>query len=268
MRILHSVHKKVPLIPLLVFFSLSARAQIISSGTGLLSAPSADMNDSGTFTITNVFLNKHLTTDTAEFGWNYHTFQYGFGITFWSRLEVDYACTIFNGKWNPDARTTRQKIIRNQDRQLSSKFLLIRENDFGYSWMPSLAIGVRDIDSGIISHMNGSPNNGFFTCLYVALSKHVQSPFGEFGAHVGYQYNKRTDYRYNAPCGGVTWRPVWLVNRWITPEFIFEYDSRTPNIGAVADIWDKRFEAVFELQNFQWISFGIRYKLNLSDPDK
>ena len=28
-------------------------------------------------------------------------------------------------------------------------------------------------------------------------------------------------------------------------------------------VWDNRFEAMFELQNFQWVSFGLRYKLRL-----
>ena len=44
---------------------------------------------------------------------------------------------------------------------------------------------------------------------------------------------------------------------------ILEYDSRTVNMGFIASIWENRFEAMFELQNFQWISFGLRYKLRL-----
>ena len=44
---------------------------------------------------------------------------------------------------------------------------------------------------------------------------------------------------------------------------IVEYDSRTVNLGLIASIWDNRFEAMFELQDFQWVNFGLRYKLRL-----
>ena len=44
---------------------------------------------------------------------------------------------------------------------------------------------------------------------------------------------------------------------------IAEFDSRTLNLGFIASVWDNRFEAMFELQNFQWINFGLRYKLRI-----
>ena len=99
--------------------ALSANAQFTDSTTGLLSSPSAEMNDAGTFTITNNFLNQHILSPN---GWDYNTFGYGFGITFWSRLEVNYVCTLFWGDWNPIATTERQKIMKNQDRHFYSEF--------------------------------------------------------------------------------------------------------------------------------------------------
>lgn len=227
------------------------------------------MYDSGTFFITNNYLNQQLLSPS---GWDYSTFAYGFGITFWSRLEVLYACTLFWGDWSPHAQgpngTYREKIMKNQDRHLSAKVVLLKENEFGLKWMPALAIGARDIDAGMFSsHIDASGGNGFFTCLYAVASKTFSSSVGEFSGHIGYQYNRRKDYRYNAPCAAVTWRPVWLENRWFNPKFIFEYDSRTPNIGFIADIWDSRFQAMFELQNFQWVSFGLRFKVRLKGSE-
>lgn len=232
------------------------------------------MNDAGTFTITNNFLNQHLLSPN---GWDYNTFGYGFGITFWSRLEVNYVCTLFWGDWSPRAQgpngTYRQKIMKNQDRHFTAKVLLLKEGEFGKSWIPALAIGVSDPVTGsgggeyIGSDISGAAGNGFFNRMYIVATKHLASSWGEVGASLGYQYNLRQDYHYNAPCAAVTWRPVWLRNRWFDPKFILEYDARTPNFGFTADIWDGRFQAMFELQNFQWISFGLRFKLRLKGSE-
>ena len=70
-----------------------ARAQFSDCSTGLLQMPTAEMQEDGTFMITNNFLNKHATSTR----WNYHTFQYGVAVSFWGRVELGYFCTIFNG---------------------------------------------------------------------------------------------------------------------------------------------------------------------------
>lgn len=261
--------KRLLFILILAFVTLSANAQFTDGSTGLLSAPSAQTYDAGTFFITNNFLNEKLLPPD---GWDYSSFGYSFGISFFSRLEIAYSCTLFWGDWSPHAQgpegTDREKIMKNQDRHLSSKILLTKENEFGLQWMPAIAVGVRDIDSGMFtSHMQSSGGNGFFTCLYAVASKTFPSPVGEFSGHVGYQYNRRPAYRFNAPCVAVTWRPIWLENRWFNPNFILEYDSRTFNFGFISSIWDNRFEAMFELQNFQWISFGLRYNVRLAGAE-
>lgn len=187
--------KRITLILVLILLTLSAHAQFTDSTTGLLSAPSAEMNDAGTFTITNNFLNQHILSPN---GWDYNTFGYGFGITFWSRLEVNYVCTLFWGDWSPHAEgpngTYRQKIIKNQDRHFAAKVLLLKENEFGKSWVPALAIGVSDPVTGsgggeyIGSDVSGGTGNGFFNRMYIVATKHFASPWGEVGASLGYQY--------------------------------------------------------------------------------
>ena len=91
------------------------------------------------------------------------------------------------------------------------------------------------------------------------------TPWGSLGVHAGYQFNKRKDYHINAPCVGVNWSPIWSQHHGILDEVnvIAEYDSRTVNLGFIASIWENRFEAMFELQNFQWVNFGLRYKLRI-----
>lgn len=247
-----------------------ARAQFTDSSSGLLQMPTAEMQQEATFMITNNFLNQH----SLAARWNYNTFQYGFVVSFWGRLEIGYVCTIFNGAWDPrpeEEKGHRWTIMRNQDRHFTGRVMLLRENEFGLKWMPALVVGASDPFTGsgggeyIGSKVDGSVGNGYFNRYFVVLTKHFQTSWGPIGAHAGYQFNRRTDYRINAPCAGVDWSPVWIQNKGILDnvKVVLEYDSRTVNMGLIASIWDNRFEAMFELQNFRWINFGLRFKVRL-----
>ena len=242
-----------------------ARAQFADASTGLLQMPTAEMQQDGTFMITNNFLNKHATSTR----WSYHTFQYGFAVSFWGRVEIGYVCTIFNDYWQGYQSRPGVWMI-NQDRHFTGRVLLLREGD-GFDWMPALVFGMSDPVTGgsedylTPDKVDNVMGNGFFNREFFALTKHFQTPWGEVGAHVGYQFNRRLDYPINAPCAGVNWQPVWLQDKGIFDSLncIAEFDSRTLNLGFVASVWDNRFEAMFELQNFQGINFGLRYKLRL-----
>jgi len=245
-----------------LLISLPAGAQFLDDATGLMQMPSAEMNPSGTFMITNTFLNKHTLADR----WGYNTFGYGFSLSLFSRVEVGYCMVIFDGKRHPNP-TPRDTIMFNQDRHFSAKLLLLREGAFGISWMPALAIGVSDPVTGsgggeyIGSDVSGGTGNGFFNRNYIVATKHFQSSLGLISVHAGYQFNFRPDYRINAPCAGIDWRPKWVQNEFCTLDLIAEYDSRTFNMGCIASIWHDHFEVMLELQAMKWFSAGIRYKV-------
>lgn len=257
-----------------ILFNIITYGQFTDCSTGLLQAPTAEMQQDGTFMITNNFLNKNSLPTS---GWNYNTFQYGIYVSFWERIEIGYVCTIYNGAWDP--RSEEEKgyywtIMRNQDRHFVGRVCLLHEGDFGLSWIPSLVVGVSDpltsVGIGEIGDYTNPDNvsgsgNGFFNRNYIVLSKHFNTSWGTIGAHAGYQFNKRTDYYINGPCAGLNWQPIWLMQNGLLDclNLIAEYDSRSFNIGMIASIWQNRFEAMFELQNFQWINFGIRYKLRI-----
>ena len=250
----------------LLLLPLSAGAQFADSASGLLQMPSAEMQDGGTFMITNNALNRHSLPSS---GWCYGTFAYGFSLTFWSRLEVGYVCTIFDGAKVPGA-TGRARIMFNQDRHFFGRFQILRESEFGISWMPSLVVGISDPTTG--SSANGyvdtsveGDGNGYFNRNYVAATKHLPTAWGEVGAHLAYQYNRRSDYPLNGPAAALTFTPSLLESRGILDEvrFIAEYDARTFNLGFIASVWENRFEMMFELQACKWVNFGLRYKLRL-----
>lgn len=243
-----------------------AHAQFADCSTGLLQMPTAEMQDDGTFMITNNFLNKHSLPTS---GWSYNTFQYGFAVSFWGRVELGYVCTIFNDYWK-GSQTRKDVWMINQDRHFTGRICLLREGEFGWDWMPALVVGSSDPVTGTggdyidIDNVSGT-GNGYFNRNFAVLTKHFQTPWGQIGAHAGYQFNFRKDYHINAPCVGVNWQPVWLQQRGIMDrlDVIAEFDSRTVNLGFITSIWENRFEAMFELQNFQWVNFGLRYKIRL-----
>ena len=249
-------------------FGVISYGQFADCSTGLLQMPTAEMQDDGTFMITNNFLNKHSLPTTH---WGYNTFQYGIYISLWKRIEIGYVCTIFNGAWDPNPNKNEYwTIMRNQDRHFTGRVLLLREGEFNQNWMPALVVGASDPFTGTggdytdIDNTSGM-GNGYFNRYFAVMTKHFNTAWGELGAHLGYQYNRRGDYPINGPCAGINWQPVWLQQKGILDNLnlIAEYDSRTFNLGMIASIWQNRFEAMFELQNFRWINFGLRYKLRL-----
>ena len=254
-------------IAVLLMTMFTCRAQFADCSTGLLQMPTADMQDDGTFMITNNFLNKNTLSPK---GWGYNTFQYGIYVSFWRRIEIGYVCTLFNDNWK-GSQSRKGVTMINQDRHFVGRVGILREGDFGLKWLPGLVLGVSDPVTGsgggeyIGSNVDGGSGNGYFNRYYVVLTKHFSTPWGTIGAHAGYQTNRREDYSVKGPCAGLNWQPIWLQQKGVLDhlDVIAEYDSRTVNLGFVASIWENRFEAMFELQNFQWVSFGLRYKLRI-----
>ena len=249
---------------LLVFLSLTARAQFLDCTTGFFMAPTADMNPSGTFMITNTFLDRHATNDNY---WQYDTFGYGFDITLWSRVEIAYVMVLVNGSQMPGPISAWHRALRNQDRHFSAKLQLLKEGEFGLKWVPAIAVGVVDPTTGgtedYISGDVSSGGNGYFNRYYAMLTKHQQTPIGEFGLHIGYQYSQRIDFPINDFCVGVNWRPKWIQDNQAKLNIFGEYDARTWNTGLVLSFYEDHFDLMVGLQNVQWLSWAVRYKIVL-----
>lgn len=156
--------RKCWLIFVCLLFSVPAVAQFNDCSTGLLLSPTAEMQESGTFMITNNFLNeKSLPQDNSW--WGYSTFSYGFNITFFSRVEIGYVCALYmgqnNGFW-PEQTWGR---YTNQDRHFLVRIQALKEGEFGLKWMPSIVIGASDpYTLGLMTpeSIASRPGNGFF----------------------------------------------------------------------------------------------------------
>lgn len=267
--------KKVIYIFFSLFLTLPVRAQFVDCATGLLMMPSAEMQESGTLMITNCFLNKAYVENPTLMPsyWGYHTFGYGFDVTIFQRIEVAYVCTLLNYRWDPNAgRSYRESICFNQDRHFAARAQVLREGEFGLIWMPSLVVGISDPITGAgggeyIKKSVSTEGNGFFNRLYVAASKHFQTPVGEIGAHAAYQYTRRKYIIPKGPCFGVTWNPIWLnrPNSFLSSfRVIAEYDAKEVNVGVTASIWKDHFEFWTCLQACQYFNGGVRFKVVLA----
>ena len=262
--------KRIILLALLILNCTASHGQFLDAASGLLQMPSADMGPAGTVMFTCNFLNQHTTPPA----WSYNTFNYGISIVFFSRLEVGYVPTFIykdNYYIAPSIEGLPPEYVEliNQDRHLYVKVLLLKEGDFGKSWIPALAIGVNDPTTGDVNkykdidyiNFDVISGNGFFNRYYVVATKHFSTPVGTLGAHLGYQYNRRHDLPYNGPCAALDWEPVWFQkDKIISTKLIAEYDSHTFNIGFIASLWKDHIEIMAELQALRWFSGGIRFK--------
>lgn len=253
---------------IVILSCLAGRAQFLDTASGLLQMPSAEMGSVGTVMFTCNYLNSHATPPA----WGYGTFNYGISIVILPRIEVGYVPTFIYHENHPSHNEFGEAdfvTLINQDRHFYAKVQLLQESEFGKSWIPALAIGVNDPTTGDpnkyvgIDYINFdvTSGNGFFNRYYVVATKHFFTPVGIIGGHLGYQYNRRDDRRYNGPCAALDWEPVWLQKKdVISTKLIAEYDARTFNIGFIASLWKNHIDIMVDLQALKWLSAGIRFK--------
>ena len=132
---------------LLVFWcsvSLWADAQALLGTTGLLHAPTADMQRDKTFLFGGNYLNTHpLSTHfrSSEVG---YTFNYYINITMFPWLEVSYICTLVHADhgsaYFPEQSWGK---FTNQDRAFSARLRLWKEG-WWKEWTPQIVLGLDD----------------------------------------------------------------------------------------------------------------------------
>ena len=258
-------------IAIIAFFlaisSLVCRGQFLDSASGLLQAPSAEMSPTGTVMMTANLLNRHSTPPA----WGYNTLGYGVSIVFLSRVEIGYVAALLYNEHHTvmdEDGELKVYVLKNQDRHFYAKFQLLKEGEFGISWIPALAVGTSDPTSAeraeIVDDSKfdvGGTGNGYFNRYYVVATKHFPTPVGTLGVHLGYQYNLRSDLHYNGPCAAIDWKPVWLQRENIVAlKLIAEYDARTFNLGFITSLWKDHIDVMVDLQALKWLSAGVRLK--------
>ena len=250
---------------------VSAKAQYVYGTTGLLHAPSADMQRDKTFMCGFSYLQVAATPKH----WNYDTWNYYINITLFPWLEMGYTCTLH--KIGLPAYGYSYK-FRNQDRQFSGRLRVWKEG-WWKDWTPQVVIGVNDPSTNDVL---GDPDkddygftatsavgNGHWNRYYIAATKHFGfDGTGTLGTHLGYVYNKRMDYRRNGPVAGVNFRfGLPETSFWTRAlngmDVIAEYDSHSLNCGVGYHFWKDCISGVVELTRCKYPSAGMVFRVHL-----
>ena len=129
------------LICLIAISSLQSQAQALYGTTGLLHAPTAEMQKDKTFMVGGNVLHlvplQYLTTNEIKY-----TFNYYLNITIFPWLEVGYTCTInyaeHGSTYFPEQSWGK---YTNQDRAFNARLRLWKEG-WWKSWTPQIVLGL------------------------------------------------------------------------------------------------------------------------------
>lgn len=260
---------------MLLAFGSGINAQTMYGTTGLLHAPTADMQRDKTFMVGGNVL--HLTPlhyiSSNEIK---YTFNYYLNITIFPWLEVGYTCTInyaeHGSTYFPESVWGKYS---NQDRAFYGRLRLWKEG-WWKTWTPQIVFGANDpgthesAGGGGIGSRDSNGGNCWFTKWYLAATKHFTfENIGTLGAHLSFVWDRglRVE-RKNSPAGGVNFRlklpdeGFWrkAVNGL---NLMAEYDSRTFNVGGTYSIWKDRINLVAELNDGKYFSGGVYFKVYL-----
>ena len=246
---------KLYLAVLLCCLSFPVSAQLTYGTTGLLHAPSAEMQRDKTVMLGGNFMNKELTPPT----WYYHTYNYFLNVTIFPWMEVAYTCTLFKAEalgLGPYGYTG----FTNQDRYFSLRLRALKEGQF-WKYMPAVVVGTSDpytesgAENGQVSSTEG---NGYFCRFYIAATKHIPVGKEKIGVHLSYLYNNRKEYKLNGVAAGITYNPSFHPQL----RLIAEYDSKDFALGATYLLFN-RLHIQMEMQKMKYFTGGLTYKIHL-----
>lgn len=231
-------------------FMLSA--QLTYGTTGLLHAPSAEMQKDKTVMLGANFLNQENTPPN----WYYHTYNYYLNVTILPWLEVAYTCTLFKAEALGLAPYGYSGFT-NQDRYFSVRLRALKEGQF-WKHMPAVVLGSSDPFTSSGGVVASSEGNGYFSRFYLAATKHVNIGSETIGVHLSYLYNRRKAYKLNGVAGGITYNPSFHPQL----RLIAEYDSKDFALGATYLLFN-HLHAQVEMQRMKYITGGLTYKIYL-----
>lgn len=167
-------------------------AQLSYGTTGLLHAPSADMQKDKTVMLGGNFLHQELTPPK----FNFNTWNYYLNVTIFPFLEVAYTCTLFTAE-SLGLDKHGYSGFTNQDRYFSARLRVLKESKY----IPAVVLGTSDPFTSSGHKFASAIGNGYFCRYYLAATKHFQLGRETLGVHLSYLYNRREDYPFER-CSG------------------------------------------------------------------
>lgn len=257
-------------------FSAYSHGQALRGTTGLLHAPTAEMQRDKTFMFGGNVLHlvplQYISSKEVKYTFNYYV-----NITFFPWLEVGYTCTVnhadHGSTYFPPQSWGK---YTNQDRSFYARLRLWKEG-WWKPWTPQVVLGLDDPTShdsyggGSIKFDEEGMQNNYFTRYYLAVTKHFGfKGVGTLGVHAAY-----VDYRacgrphYKRPACGVNFQFALPLDESLAVqalnglELMAEYDARTVNVGGQYHIWKDHINLVAELNEGKYFSGGVYFKVHL-----
>ena len=156
-------------------------AQLSYGTTGLLHAPSADMQKDKTVMLGGNFLHQELTPPK----FNFNTWNYYLNVTIFPFLEVAYTCTLFTAE-SLGLDKHGYSGFTNQDRYFSARLRVLKESKY----IPAVVLGTSDPFTSSGHKFASAIGNGYFCRYYLAATKHFQLGRETLGVHLSYLYNR------------------------------------------------------------------------------
>lgn len=254
-------------------------AQTMYGTTGLLYAPTAEMQKDKTFMVGGSMIDHNIYRSDY---WNSHeeynpyTYNYYLNITIFPWLEVAYTCTLVKGLIGSSGwpQQTWSKFV-NQDRSFHGRLRLWKEG-WWKQWTPQIVLGVNDPGShsdhggGNITFDDVGENTNHLTRFYLAATKHfIIQQWGTLGIHAsviqfnGLDFDNEhgvavgVNYRFNRPLDGFWSKALNGLN------LMGEYYDGVFNVGGNYAIWKDRINLTASLYDGRYWSVGLFFKVCL-----
>lgn len=230
---------------LTIFLSMpiQTRAQMLIGTQGMINAPTADMNDAGTFVGGFSFVPKQMELVSG----NFDTGIYFVNFTPFKWLELTFRETLMKTAKIENGVTKTG--YYQQDRSTTARLRPIKENE--KTLLPSVALGVNDIYSDY--------GNSRYTCAYGAVTKHIPlASAGTVGLHAGYAYKFDTGVVYDGVFSGIDFRPSFCKD----VRAMAEWDTHGFNLGLHAVIL-RHINLMVFTREFDCVGAGVSYQYTI-----
>lgn len=230
---------------LLLTFSQESKSQSLTGNTGLLLAPTAEMQKDGTFILGTSYFNKQYLT--------YGDYQYNamagyVNLTFLPFIELSFRYTY---RFQEISRETKYF----PDRMPSVRVRVMKEKEN----LPAIVVGIHDFTS--------TKGGGHFSAKYLVATKTIPIPSqnlkvkGTIGYGIDYRSIKVLNSRngnFKGLFGGVQIEHSKIKNL----SFMLEHDTQYINCGARFILF-KNIQFISLLRNMKTWEGNLTYKIHL-----
>lgn len=270
--------KTWPIIYFLLLLVMGGKihAQAMYGTTGLLHAPTAEMQKDKTILIGGSMIDQNIYRSgywNSHKEYNPYTYNYYLNITFFPWLEVAYTCTLVKGVpgW---PQQTLGKFV-NQDRSFHFRLRAWKEG-WWKLWTPQIVLGANDPGShsdhggGNITFDNADENTNHLTRFYLAATKHfIFQRWGTLGIHASviqfdgldfdndHGFTLGANFRFNRQGDSFCTKALNGLN------LMGEYYDGVVNVGGNYAVWKDRTNLTASLYDGRYWSVGLYFRVCL-----